>query len=74
MKNDPRISDSLAKLRPNHVGLLAWSLLPHPHAPVGGIPGIPGQPDPDTPQPDEQPHPYEPNKPYVPDETPSPED
>ncbi len=72
MKNDPRISDSLAKLRPNHVGLLAWSLLPHPQAQVGGIPGIPGQPDPDTPQPSEPPDPNEPGEPLIPDQTPSP--
>ncbi|MCU1735765.1 MULTISPECIES: hypothetical protein [Pseudomonas] len=79
MKNDPSISAQLAKLEPNQVGLLAWSLLAYPQGMASGIPGIPGQPDPDTPQPSE---PFEPSKPSqpppergvpeVPDETGSP--
>ena len=32
MKIDPRISAELARLEPNQVGLLAWSLLAHPPA------------------------------------------
>ena len=48
----------------NHVGLLAWSLLAHP--PVNMMGGIPGQPDPDTPN--EQPN--EPGEPTLPDEPP----
>ncbi len=63
MKIDPSISAQLAKLEPNQVGLLAWSLLAHPHNLAGGIPG---QPDPDTP--DEQP--TEPVLPDRPDEPP----
>ncbi|WP_191487392.1 hypothetical protein [Pseudomonas sp. FEN] len=75
MKIDPRISDQLARLEPNQVGLLAWSLLAHPQDLTGAIPGIPGQPDPDTPQPgepDHPAHPDEPGEPLLPDETPSP--
>ena len=30
MKIDPRISAELARLEPNQVGVLAWSLLAHP--------------------------------------------
>ncbi|NWA01535.1 hypothetical protein [Pseudomonas gingeri] len=63
MKIDPSISAQLAKLEPNQVGLLAWSLLAHPHSLAGGIPG---QPDPDTPN--EQP--TEPGEPVLPDEPP----
>ncbi|MGV8918688.1 MAG: hypothetical protein ACOH2R_12930 [Pseudomonas sp.] len=48
----------------NHVGLLAWSLLAHPQ--VNMVGGIPGQPDPDTPN--EQP--TEPGEPMLPDEPP----
>jgi hypothetical protein len=47
MKIDPRISAELARLEPNQVGVLAWSLLAHPPISMAG--GIPGQPDPDTP-------------------------
>ncbi|NWD73016.1 hypothetical protein HX890_02620 [Pseudomonas gingeri] len=72
MKIDPSISAQLAKLEPNQVGLLAWSLLAHPQSLAGGIPGIPGQPDPDTPQPSEPSQPSEPGEPLLPDETPSP--
>ena len=65
MKLDPSISALLARLEPNQVGRLAWSLLahPHPHSMAGGIPG---QPDPDTPN--EQP--LEPGEPTLPDEPP----
>ncbi|MBT2295519.1 hypothetical protein [Pseudomonas fluorescens] len=66
MKIDPRISAELAKLEPNQIGVMAWSLLAHP-AEVAG--GIPGQPDPDTPN--EQPiEPSEPGEPTLPDEPP----
>ncbi|MGE8096984.1 hypothetical protein [Pseudomonas fluorescens] len=67
MKIDPRISAQLARLEPNQVGLLAWSLLAHP--PVTQAGGIPGQPDPDTPN--EQPtEPGEPGEPTLPDKPP----
>ncbi len=46
MKIDPRISAELARLEPNQIGVMAWSLLAHPVEAAGGIPG---QPDPDTP-------------------------
>ena len=72
MKNDPSISAQLAKLEPNQVGLLAWSLLAHPQSLAGGIPG---QPDPDTPQPSEPIKPSQPpehGEPLIPDETDSP--
>jgi len=65
MKIDPRISAELARLEPNQVGLLAWSLLAHPTTSMAG--GIPGQPDPDYPQPTE---PTEPGEPTLPDEPP----
>ncbi|WP_085581576.1 MULTISPECIES: hypothetical protein [unclassified Pseudomonas] len=64
MKIDPRITAELARLEPNQVGVLAWSLLAQP--PVGMAGGIPGQPDPDTPN--EQP--TEPGEPTLPDEPP----
>lgn len=64
MKIDPRISAELARLEPNQVGVLAWSLLAHPASMAGGIPG---QPDPDTPQPNQ---PTEPGEPTLPDEPP----
>ncbi|KAB0502279.1 hypothetical protein [Pseudomonas moorei] len=64
MKIDPRISAELARLEPNQVGVLAWSLLAHP--PINMAGGIPGQPDPDTPN--EQPN--EPGEPTLPDEPP----
>ena len=63
MKIDPRISAELARLEPNQIGLLAWSLMADP-AYAGGIPG---QPDPDTPTPVE---PSEPGEPVLPDEPP----
>ncbi len=63
MKIDPRISAELARLEPNQIGLLAWSLMADP-AYAGGIPG---QPDPDTPAPVE---PSEPGEPVLPDEPP----
>lgn len=63
MKIDPSISAQLAKLEPNQVGLLAWSLLAQPQYLAGGIPG---QPEPDTPN--EQP--TEPGEPVLPDEPP----
>lgn len=63
MKIDPTISAQLAQLQPNHIGLLAWSLLADPHVQLAG--GIPGQPDPDTQEP-----PTEPGVPTVPDEPP----
>lgn len=61
MKIDPSIRSQLARLEPNHVGLLAWSLLAYPQLQAGGIPG---QPDPDTQQP------VEPGVPTRPDEPP----
>ncbi|WP_347904473.1 hypothetical protein [Pseudomonas purpurea] len=64
MKIDPRISAELARLEPNQVGMLAWSLLAYPSVILAG--GIPGQPDPDTPN--EQP--AEPGEPTLPDEPP----
>lgn len=61
MKIDSSIRAQLASLEPNQVGMLAWSLLAHPPMQAGGIPG---QPDPDTPQP------TEPGVPTIPDEPP----
>ena len=61
MKSDPSIRAQLANREPNQVGVLAWSLLAFPTLHAGGIPG---QPDPDTPQP------TEPGVPTVPDEPP----
>ena len=63
MKIDPSIRAQLASLEPNQVGLLAWSLLAYPQLHAGGIPG---QPDPDSPQPIEP----EPGVPTLPDEPP----
>ncbi|WP_411389858.1 hypothetical protein [Pseudomonas sp. MPB23] len=63
MKIDPRISAELARLEPNQIGVLAWSLMADP-AYAGGIPG---QPDPDFPEPTE---PSEPGEPTLPDEPP----
>ncbi|MCK1787792.1 MULTISPECIES: hypothetical protein [Pseudomonas] len=63
MKIDPRISAELARLEPNQIGVLAWSLMADP-AYAGGIPG---QPDPDFPDPTE---PREPGEPTLPDEPP----
>ncbi|CRM27232.1 hypothetical protein FEM54_16840 [Pseudomonas edaphica] len=61
MKIDPRISAELARLEPNQIGVLAWSLMADP-AYAGGIPG---QPDEDWPQ-----QPTEPGEPVLPDEPP----
>jgi len=67
MKIDPRINAELARLEPNQVGILAWSLLALPPVSMAG--GIPGQPDPDTPN--EQPmEPGEPGEPTLPDKPP----
>jgi len=63
MKIDPRISAELARLEPNQIGVLAWSLMADP-AYAGGIPG---QPDPDSPDPIQ---PDEPGEPTRPDEPP----
>ena len=60
MKIDPRISAELARLEPNQIGVLAWSLMADP-AYAGGSPG---QPEPDYPQP------TEPGEPTLPDEPP----
>ncbi len=61
MKINPRISAELARLEPNQIGVLAWSLMADP-AYAGGIPG---QPDEDWPQ-----QPSEPGEPTLPDEPP----
>lgn len=63
MKLELTVSAQLASLQPNQIGMLAWSLLADPHAYLAG--GVPGQPDPDTPQP-----PSEPGSPTLPDEIP----
>ena len=52
MKLDPVINAKLAVLQPNQIGLLAWSLLAQPRSPLQAG-GMPGQPDPDFPQPTE---------------------
>lgn len=67
MKIDPRITAELARLAPNQVGMLAWSLLAYPSVVQAG--GIPGQPDPDTPNEDPT-DPCEPGEPTLPDEPP----
>lgn len=70
MKLDPTISAKLAVLQPNHIGLVAWSLLAHPPLmQAGGVPGQPGPDTPDTPQPGET-QPTEPGEPTLPDEPP----
>ncbi|MFB3304398.1 hypothetical protein [Pseudomonas sp. AMR01] len=61
MKIDPRISAELARLEPNQIGVLAWSLMANPAYAAGGIPG---QPDQDVPEP------IEPGVPTIPDEPP----
>lgn len=61
MKINPSIRAQLTNLEPNQVGLLAWSLLALPQVKADTIPG---QPDPDTPQP------TEPGVPTLPDEPP----
>ncbi|WP_339529048.1 hypothetical protein [Pseudomonas mucidolens] len=63
MKLDPRISAELARLEPNQIGVLAWSLMADP-AFAGGIPGQPGPDDPWPTQPEE------PGEPVLPDEPP----
>ncbi|MBF8781490.1 hypothetical protein [Pseudomonas fulva] len=68
MKIDPAISAKLAVLQPNQIGLLAWSLLAQPQGSVQAG-GIPGQPDPDFPQPSEPETPPE-GVPTIPDEPP----
>ncbi|MFR0674780.1 hypothetical protein ACLUUI_13395 [Enterobacterales bacterium AW_CKDN230030176-1A_HGKHYDSX7] len=52
MKLDPVINAKLAVLQPNQIGLLAWSLLAQPRSPLHAG-GMPGQPDPDFPNPSE---------------------
>ncbi|MFB4394159.1 MULTISPECIES: hypothetical protein [unclassified Pseudomonas] len=71
MKLHPAISDKLAILQPNQIGVLAWSLLAQPHTPVQ-TGGVPHQPDPDTPQPPQpgDTPPMEPGEPTLPDEPP----
>lgn len=64
MKIDPRISAELARLEPNQIGVLAWSLMANP-AFAGGVP--PGQPEPDFPN---FPQPSEPGEPMLPDNPP----
>jgi hypothetical protein len=66
MKIDPTISAELARLQPNQIGVLAWTLLANPMAQQAG--GLPGQPDPD-PNPD-FPQPEEPGEPTIPDQPP----
>jgi hypothetical protein len=68
MKIDSNISATLASLQPNHVGVLAWSLLASPTGWQAG--GIPGQPDPDSPSPAPGEQPMEPGEPTLPDEAP----
>ncbi|MDF0731204.1 hypothetical protein P0Y43_10750 [Pseudomonas entomophila] len=71
MKLHPAISETLAILQPNQIGLLAWSLLAHPPMPMQAG-GVPHQPDPDTPQPPQpgDTPPMEPGEPTLPDEPP----
>ncbi|ANC02204.1 MULTISPECIES: hypothetical protein [Pseudomonas] len=73
MKLDPAISAKLAVLQPNQIGMMAWTLLAHPHPPTDlHAGGVPHQPDPDTPQPPEpgEHPPMEPGEPTLPDEPP----
>ena len=45
MKLDPRISAELARLEPNQIGVMAWSLMPIPPQaafPASQVPMIPG--------------------------------
>jgi len=67
MKRQINTSSKEADPGQNQVGLLAWSLLAHPHLNNMVAGGIPGQPDPDTPSPQQ---PTEPGVPTVPDEPP----
>jgi hypothetical protein len=66
MKRQISTSSKEADPGQNQVGLLAWSLLAHPHLNNMVAGGIPGQPNPDTPYPE----PTEPGVPTVPDEPP----
>ncbi|MDZ5603589.1 hypothetical protein SJI00_12470 [Pseudomonas sp. RP23018S] len=66
MKLHAAVSAKLAGLQPNQIGAPVWSLLAHP--PVPPMPhylgGVPGQPEPDYPQP------TPPGEPTIPDEPP----
>ncbi len=66
MKINPRISAELARLEPNQIGVLAWSLMADP-AYAGGNPGQPDPDIPDSPVPGE---PDGPGGPTVPDDAP----
>ena len=68
MKIDANLSAKLASLQPNHIGMLAWSLLANPSTLEAG--GLPGQPDPDTPSPTPGEQPTEPGEPVIPDQPP----
>jgi len=68
MKRQIKTSSKEADPGQNQVGLLAWSLLAHPHLNNMVAGGIPGQPSPDTPN--EYPQPTEPGVPTSPDEPP----
>jgi hypothetical protein len=65
MKLDPRISAELARLEPNQIGVMAWSLMANPTFEGG----VPGQPDPD-PAPGQSDQPDEQGVPTLPDEPP----
>jgi len=67
MKINPTISAELARLEPNQIGMLAWTLLANPMAEQMG--GMPGQPDPDGPNPGDT-QPTEPGEPTIPDQPP----
>ena len=68
MKRHINTSSNVTDPSPNQVGLLAWSLLAHPHLNNMVAAGIPGQPDPDSPN--ENPQPDEDGVPTLPDEPP----
>ncbi|WP_296261784.1 MULTISPECIES: hypothetical protein [unclassified Pseudomonas] len=68
MKIQVKTSNKEADPGHNQVGLLAWSLLAHPHMNNMVAGGIPGQPNPDTPN--EFPEPDEKGIPTIPDEPP----
>ncbi|TDV70172.1 hypothetical protein [Pseudomonas sp. LP_7_YM] len=68
MKIQVKTSNKEADPGQNQVGLLAWSLLAHPHLNNMVAGGIPGQPGPDGPN--EFPQPDEPGVPTLPDEPP----
>lgn len=67
MKRQSNASAQGPDPRENHVGLLAMSLLAYPQTNMVGA-GIPGQPNPDTPN--DYPQPEEPGEPTLPDEPP----